>query len=467
MKALITLLAFSLIISCKTTTVTPPAEMPQQSGAITAITNVNLVDMTNEGVKPNKTVVIQNGKILRIDDSGTVQGESITMIDGSGKYLIPGLSEMHAHLPVPNEGDDAQVRETMFLYLANGVTLIRGMLGNPYHLQLREKVENGEILGPRIYSSSPSINGNSVPDIETAKKVVQQYQKEGYDFLKIHPGIQLDVFNAIVQTAKQVDIDYAGHVPADVGIRRAISAGYASIDHADGYLEGLVPQSAGVKPEEGGFFGFNFSHLVDLNMMPALAKSTKAAGVAVVPTQSLMTRVTSGRSPEEILNEPEMKYLPAATRYQWRQQGRNWMQGATAYNPTTAKRFIEVRNFILKSLHDEGVPLLLGSDSPQVYNVPGFSIHHELEDMIDAGLSPFEALQTGTTKVAAYFGRSSELGTIETGKAADLVLLDANPLEDIKNAKKVRGVLIRGKWIPKETIDQRLAEIAAKYAFNN
>ena len=159
---------------------------------------------------------------------------------------------MRNHIPPPTTSKE-RIAETLFLYLSRGVTTIRGMLGNPLHLELREKTAKGELLSPRIYTSSPSLNGNSVKTREEAIIKVTQYQKDGYDFLKIHPGIQRDVFDQVVETANAVGIPFAGHVPVDVGIRHALESNYASIDHVDGFLEGLVPASANVKANENGF----------------------------------------------------------------------------------------------------------------------------------------------------------------------------------------------------------------------
>ncbi|MEL6922614.1 MAG: amidohydrolase family protein [Bacteroidota bacterium] len=459
-----------LIAACQpkpveTTSVSTANPATGTNPASYAITNVNLLPMTSETVIPGQTVIVRDGKIHKILDEKTLRlSPNTKVIDGTGKYLMPGLAEMHAHIPVAQNGDETYVKETLFLYLANGITTIRGMLGDPYHLELKQKVANGSIASPRIFTSSPSLNGNTIPTPEEAKAKVTQYQKDGYDFLKIHPGIPLDAFNAMAQTAEEVGIRFAGHVPIDVGIRRAIAAGYETIDHADGYLEGLVPEKAVDDPTANGFFGYNFAKIADPAGIPDLCKATKAAGIYVVPTQSLMVRVTSKRSPEEILNDPEMKYLPAKTRYQWRHQGRQWLMGNSEMGEGYADKFIAIRKQLLKTMQEQGVDLLLGSDSPQIFNVPGFSIQHELQSLVDAGLTPYKAMATGCVNVGKFYAAEEPFGTLVEGAAADMILLEANPLEDISHLMRKTGVFYRGQYLAKADIEKELAAIEARHS---
>ncbi|MCB0686681.1 MAG: amidohydrolase, partial [Saprospiraceae bacterium] len=193
------------------------------------IKNVNVIPMTAETILKNRDVKIEGERITAIESSNSNLTADI-VIDGQNQYLLPGLAEMHAHIPVADGTDDALVRETLFLYLANGITTIRGMLGNPYHLELRKQVQAFMFPSPRIYTSIPSLNGNTITTKEEAKQKVTQYAADGYDFLKIHPGIKRDVFDEMAKTANTVGIDFAGHVPVDVGIEHAIASRYATID---------------------------------------------------------------------------------------------------------------------------------------------------------------------------------------------------------------------------------------------
>lgn len=439
-----------------------PALSALQSAEEIAFVNVNVLPMTGDQVLKNQTVIIKNGKITQIGDTKKVKpSRNALKINGKGKYLMPGLAEMHAHIPVAQNNDDSNVRETLFLYLSNGVTTIRGMLGNPYHLELREQAAKGEVLSPRIFTSSPSLNGNSVPTAEEARTKVTQYQQDGYDFLKIHPGIQLDVFEELAKTAREVGITFSGHVPVDVGVRRAIDFGYASIDHIDGYVEGLVPASANVDPNAGGLFGFDFTNHVDVSLIPELVRKTKENDIWIVPTQSLLERWTSPKSGDELMQEPEMKYMNPGTRFQWRGAKQQILN--ENYTEEKAKKFMDIRKKLLKSMADAGVGLLLGSDAPQVYNVPGFSIQHEMKAMADAGIDNYDILKSGTANPAKFFNMEGEFGTVTEGAAAELILLNANPLDNINNVKKLNGILIQGKWMPKKLIDAELAKIAKKY----
>lgn len=451
----------SLLLSIGLWAQNPPADTI--STGLFAITHVSVIPMQGQELLPDHTVIVNKGNIVAVGPAEKTNiPKGAQVIDGKGRFLIPGLAEMHAHIPVPEEGNDELVRETMFLYLANGVTTIRGMLGDPYHLQLKREVARGQILGPRIYTASPSLNGQTVQNIDQARDKVAKYKTEGYDFLKIHPGLSLEVFDEIALQAKRLKIPFAGHVPALVGINHALDAGYASVDHLDGYIEGLAPRITKANIDAAGFFGFNFTDEVDTDRIPPLAAKTKAKRVWVVATQSLLERTLSPRSVDEMLNEPEMKYISPATRYQWR-LGKQQLTEAEGYSPDKYKRYIALRQKILRGLNRSKVGLLLGSDSPQIMNVPGFSIHREMRALADAGLPAYEIIKSGTFNPAIFFNGEDQYGTIRTGLNADLVLLDANPLENVDNAQRIAGVMVRGNWLPKSYIDAQLAAIAQKY----
>lgn len=422
-----------------------------------AFTNVDVIPMTSaEQILLDQTVIIRSGKIQKIGPADKVRPNSnALLIDGTGKYLMPGIAEMHAHIPVPSGDSDSLVRKTLLLYLANGITTIRGMLGDPYHLRLKRQVEKGEVLGPRIYTSSPSLNGGTVHSKEEARDKVGKYKNEGYDFLKIHPGLSREVFDEIAATARQLNIPFSGHVPTAVGIRHAIASGYASIDHLDGYVEGLVPASASVHRDSGGFFGYRFTDLADLNKLPELTASTKGQQVWIVPTQSLMVRWLSPKSGAELMSEPEMQYMSSATLYQWR-RNKDLVTQSPHYEVAKYERFIALREKILRNLYKTGAKLLLGSDAPQVSHVPGFSIHHEMQSLEKAGLSAYAILESGTVNPAHFFKASHQYGTVEEGKVADLLLLDANPMDAVENMRQLDGVMVRGLWLPKAVMMERL-----------
>lgn len=444
--------AFLLLLSCD-------SQSQTVSSSAMLLENVNIIDVEKGEVMEAMHVVIDSGLIKSISPAIENAAAYTQRIDGTGKYLSPGLSEMHAHIPGPNTSRE-RLEETLFLYLSNGVTTIRGMLGHEMHLKLKGEVASGEVLGPRIYTSSPSLNGNSVQSPEEAREKVTAYAKAGFDFLKIHPGIQREVFDTLVVTARENNIPFAGHVPVDVGIRHALESGFASIDHIDGYLEGLVPGEKGLDPTTNGFFGYNFTDEADSGLIDELVAMTKDKQVWIVPTQSLFERWFAPADVDALLAQPEMKYMPASTLENWKKRKLQSTGPDSGFDPEKWERFIGIRRQLLKRLHDEGFGMALGSDAPQLFNVPGFSIHHEIQGMLRAGLSDLEILRTGTMNPAVYFDQTDVFGQVKEGMEADLILLSANPLENIEHLKLVEGVFVRGQFIERGMIDERLAQIA-------
>ncbi len=429
---------------------------------VSAFIGVHVVPMDRERVLRNHTVVVRDGNIVALGPAAStpVPPEALR-IDAAGKYLVPGLAEMHAHIPVPEE-DQEYTERVLFLYLANGVTTARSMLGHPSHLELRRQIEAGRIAGPRLWTSGPSANGNSVRTPAQADSLVRAQKAYGYDFVKIHPGLSWESFQALDRAADQVGIRFAGHVPTAVGVRRALAAEYWSIDHLDGYLHAIVADGAPVNLEEaGGFFGIGLVDYVDESKIPLIARATRDAGVWNVPTQTLMENLASETPPESLALRPEFRYMPRQFLERSIQQKNNLHRQST---PQARRRFIELRRKLLKALHEAGAGLLLGSDAPQWWNVPGFSALRELEALVAAGLTPYQALETATRNVAIFLGVAKQQGTIEVGKRADLLLLDADPLENIANVHRRAGVMIRGRWLSREAIEERLAQIARAYA---
>lgn len=424
-----------------------------------AFVDVNVLPMDAERILESHTVLVRDGRITAMGPSGTFDlPADATVVEASGRYLMPGLSEMHAHIPTPQAGEDV-IERTLFLYVAGGVTNIRGMLGHPRHLELREQSARGEILAPRIFTSGPSFNGNTAQSVSAAREMVVAQSAAGYDLLKLHPGLSREVFDAIDAGADEAGIPFAGHVSGDVGLRRALEAGYASIDHLDGYVEALAGMEERFDPEATGFFGFGVVDGADGGGIDELARQTAAAGVWNAPTQTLMENLLSPEDPEEMARRPEMRFMPPRTVRQWVEQKRSF-QAQEGFTAERAERYLELRRSLIRALEEAGAGLLLGSDAPQWWNVPGFSVRRELELVVRAGLSPYAALRSGTAAPAEYFGEADRWGTIAEGMAADLVLLDANPLDDIRNLWRQAGIMIGGRWLPQAEIDRRLDEIA-------
>ncbi|MFN3944619.1 MAG: amidohydrolase family protein [Allosphingosinicella sp.] len=431
-----------------------------QPGAY-AFIGVTVVPMDRERTIPAQTVVVRGGRIVAMGPASRVRvpGDAVR-IDGRGRYLMPGLAEMHAHVP-PNPGDAQWTEDVLFLYAANGITFARSMLGAPHHLELRARAERGEIVSPRIYTSGPSLNGNSVATPEDGRRMVAEQRQAGYDFLKIHPGLDRPRFDAIAETANRLRIPFGGHVPDEVGIERAFEVRQATVDHLDGYFPLLVADAAAAGAP--GFFGFNLTDRVDEARIAEAVRRTRAAGTWNVPTESLLRHVLLPDPDNRLADRPEMRYVPRQMLASWVQARAN-LQAQPAYSPERARRFIEIRARLIKALSDGGAGLLLGSDAPQWFNVPGFALHRELEYLVDAGLTPFQALAGGTRDVARFIGEEQLFGTVAVGKRADLLLLDADPLADIANARRTAGVMLAGRWLPASRLQAGLAAIAARHA---
>lgn len=415
----------------------------KQTPEVIVFTNVNVVPMDSERLLRDHTVLVRNGRIAAIDDSAMDIPEGATRIDGTGKYLMPGLAEMHGHMP------GGTIEETvMFLYVANGITTVRGMLGQDQHLSLRERANSGQIIAPTLYLAGPSFNGNTVSSPLEAEEKVRLQKLQGWDLLKIHPGLSIAEYDAMASTAHEVGIRFGGHVPADVGIAHAIEMGQETFDHLDGFIEYLDA----------------FDKPIDVDRLHQLISLVKGANAWVVPTMVLWDVGIIGRGDaDEMLAYPENRY--------WYKTGdgnslEGWarrQRASAARMPEWADLWAANRQQVLAALSEAGAGILMGTDSPQIFSVPGFSLHREMRAMSDAGMSTFDILVSGTRAVGEYFQRNDTFGTVAVGRRADLLLLNSNPLENIANVADRAGVMVRGRWISEEDIQVRLAEIEAQF----
>lgn len=422
----------------------------------TAFTNVTVLPMTGEELLENQTVVVEGDRIVAVASAGDISlDEETEIVDGSGKYLIPGLAEMHGHVPptdppadAPSYYTDEYVEHTLFLYVAAGITTVRGMLGWPNQLQLKEKVNSGEMIGPNLYLAGPSFNGNSINSPDQAIEKVRQQQKEGWDLLKIHPGLTRAEFDAMAQTANEVGIRFGGHVPEDVGIEHAIEMGQETMDHIDGYYRWLQ----------------QFEESEWESRMQSIVSKTKEAGVWIVPTQALWETIIGAADYEAMKQYEELKYIPPAVRENYNNYISSNIEDNSEEERQQSLKQAEWRRKLLQEMNEQGVRILMGTDAPQLFSVPGFSIHRELPHMEAAGMSPYEIIESGTVNVGAYFSNEDNFGTVAEGQRADLLLLNENPLEDIVHLQNHAGVMVQGKWYSRDMIDRKLEEIEAANA---
>lgn len=419
------------------------------------ISNVNVITMENEKVLQDQTVVVENGIITSIGKDVKPTASAL-VINARGKWLMPGLAEMHAH--VPPVDDLEPMKKVLTLFAANGITTIRGMLGHPRHLELQTMLEKGEITGPRFFTTGPSFNGMSVTSPGAGAQMVKRQKSQGYDYLKLHPGLTRQKFDSIAITARKVRIPFVGHVSFGVGIWHAIESGYSSIDHLDGFVEGLVPGIERRMEQEAGLFGMFVAHEADTTQIPKLMNALKENNIWVVPTQALAERWFSPDfNADDFRNDPHARYMKPEVVDQWITSKKN-LESNAQYNPERIRNFIALRRQLIKACQEYGVGLLLGCDAPQVFNVPGFSTHQELVYLVRAGLTPFEALQTGTVNVARYLNIDNA-GVIRAGAVADLVLMGGNPLDNIEETANIEGVMLKGTWLSKEFLASELKKL--------
>jgi imidazolonepropionase-like amidohydrolase len=441
------LLAISLFVAACSS---GPAQDP-----ITVFTNVHVITMDNNEILMDQNVIIDGDRIVDVIPSDEITLPSgATVIDGAGKYLMPGLAEMHGHVPPTNPGPNAPeyfteeyVKNTLFLYVSAGITTVRGMLGYEGQLSLKDSVNSGVYIGPNLYLAGPSFNGNSISSPEEAKeRAIQQYE-QGWDLLKIHPGLTLEEYDAMVEAANEVGITFGGHVPEDVGVIHAIESGQITIDHVDGYVS-YLSQFEGEEKEE---------------KLAEVIRLTKQNSVWIVPTMALWETIIGAADYDAMKEYDELKYIPKAVRQNYFTFAEDPQTGYAIGDPNEQAK---LRTRILGEMNKAGVKILLGTDAPQLFSVPGFSIHRELPHMQVAGMSNYEILQSGTKYVGDYFSEEDEFGIISPGQRADLILLDSNPLDDLSAIQDHSGVMVQGKWYSREMINERLKEIE-NYHSNN
>ncbi len=403
-----------------------------------------VITMDGDQLLKDASVVVRGDRIVAVGAGATLDGAS--RIDARGKFLLPGLAEMHGHLP--GDGSDAETGEDiLFLYVARGVTTVRGMQGSASQFGLRERIAGGGIIGPNLYLAGPSFNGRVISSPDQARALVVEQAAAGWDLLKVHEGLSLAEYDAMAEAAAKAGIPFGGHVPDDVGLERALAAGQGTIDHMDGFLELFDGDKRDLTT-------------ADLDRAAALLKT---AGAWIVPTGLLFERFLAGPAPGVLEALPELRYMAPGLVRGWSDRYRR-IQTRGQGEAAEGRRAAANRRLLLRGLADRGAGILLGSDAPQLFSVPGFSILSEMEFMAAAGMSTAAILRSGTVNPGIYFRDHDRFGMIRVGMRADILLLDADPLADIANIRRQAGVMVSGRWYPAELIAARLERIAKRRA---
>lgn len=434
-----------------------------QTSAATVFVNVSVIPMDTERVLENQTVIVREGRIAEIGAADKIKiPTDAVQIDGRGKFLMPGLADMHAHLQTGAGTLDDAAGQQLNLFLMNGVTTVRNMIGKPEHLVLRDKVNRGELIAPTIFTAGAPMIVSRIATPEAAVKDVTEQKAAGYDLIKVHEGISPETYAAIVETANKVGIPFAGHVTATIGLQRALAAKQTSIEHLDGYIQYAVADDSPVKPTGSQVqLGEVLNH-IDEQKIPAVIKQTKEANVWNCPTLALFQIIVSPETSAAMLKLPELKYVPQKVRDAFAKQ----KQGTEDIPADEGAKYTELRFRLVREMQKAGAKLLIGSDPGQMFLVAGFGTHKELQSFVEAGLTPYQTLEAATKNPAEYLSTfmkiPNDFGVIKAGNRADLLLLDANPLLSISNTEKIAGVMTRGHWISRNEIEKTLSAIAAK-----
>jgi imidazolonepropionase-like amidohydrolase len=447
--------------------VTPLQAQTASPDDLLVLNNVNVVDVRTGAILPDQTVILEKNKIASVGPSRSAKySRRVATVNCRGMFLIPGLWDMHVHLMF---GDwFPRSREiNLPLFIANGVTGVRDMGSELDVVQnWRNEIEAGRQIGPRILTSGPMLDGSkprfpssiAITTPEDGRRAVDDLQRRGADFIKLQSLIPREAVLAIAEEAKKQEIPFVGHVPDAVRASEMSNAGQKSFEHLIGILEG-----SSAKEDEYLKGNKTVTQLLagyDPARMPALGALLAKNQTWQCPTL-VWERCGNLLDQTNFAADTRAKYAPNSWKTgAWKRFTEEIKQGYTTDALETRKKFLQTELDVVQQLHKAGVPFLAGTDTPPgVYIFPGFSLHEELQRFLDAGFTPLEALQTATLNPARFFGMDSQLGTVEAGKLADLVLLSANPLENIANTKKIVAVVANGQYFYRAQLDKILVGV--------
>jgi imidazolonepropionase-like amidohydrolase len=411
-------------------------------------THVTVIDATGAPPMPDMTVVIKNERISEIGQSGRVTvPRGAQVVNASGKYLIPGLWDMHVHL--------SWTKATALpVLIANGVTSVRDLGGRLEELdEWRTKISAGLLTGPRILRAGPILNGQKFNAFQMVsgnayetRGVVRALKEVGVDFLKTHRRMPRDSYFALIDEAKKQGLTLVGHIPMTVTPEEASDAGQATIEHAETLFEGTFAAALKDRKLPDAIRQFRAEEAEKL--FARFVKNKTVVDPTLIAFRSFVDISDPSAPPD-----PRSRYVALSLKKEWQKIAKPVSAEDLAEMKATV---VELRE-VVRQMNRSGVTLVAGSDiaGPRI---PGFSLHDELVLLVEAGLTPMQALQAATFTPAKVLSKAKDLGSIETGKLADLVLLDGNPLDDIRNTQRIRAVIVNGKLLDRATLDRLLAE---------
>jgi len=452
-----------------------------------ALTHATVIDATGSPAQPDRTVLVRDGRIAVVGRSSEVEVPAdAEILDGSGKFVIPGLADMHVHT-------DDNENVYLPLYLVNGITTTRQMAGQPYLHEWRRRIAEGTLLGPRLSIGSKLVEGDpglwdgfppetraqlthTAADPDAARRIVRTVHEEGADFVKVYSRLHRDVYFALVDEAQRVGIPVAGHTPDEVPVTEVAAAGQVSIEHVHAlfpatskndaaHLAALARMNVG-----SGAYAEWFHQVNEIEWAAAHTYSPFTAEKVFQRLVAHGTAYTPTLTMHRILDQPHLgslgddrlRYLPADLRGTWEWVHDNaYALGRTPEEAFRRSVLYQRRLAVTKAMADAGVRLLAGTDNPAVFGFHGFDLHQELELFVTAGLTPMQALQTATREPARFLGVADTAGTVQEGRNADLVVLDANPLADIRNTTRIHAVVVAGRLIDAAERTRMLAAIEA------
>jgi imidazolonepropionase-like amidohydrolase len=415
------------------------------------ITNVNVVDVNTGKILKNKTLAIDNYRITAIYDKEIVNSDSTIVIDGKGKYLIPGLWDMHAHYKWSHSDLDP-------LLIANGITGIREMWGDmPAFVEIPKRLQQEGSVSPDVYLSGDLLDGNPpsfpagcvvVTTPAEAVDAVKNQTDQHVDFIKVYSNLSDDCFIAIAKEARKRNIPFAGHIPNNVSIYTAIEAGMASSEHLYGFLNACSSIDTSNEALISTFSEKRFDSLCSV-----LSKSS----MWLCPTLTV-NRAMSYLNDSIFINDNRIAYLPGYVLEIWNQKMNPYTKSQidNFANSTRVRYLFELR--LIGKMNKKGVKFIAGTDFPNPYVFPGFSLHDELSLMVKGGMPALDALRSATINPAIFMNKKADFGSVEVGKLASLVLLNKNPLENIGNTKTIETVIIRGKVYNRRALDLMLEQ---------